>query len=181
MNKNIFHNMEGNKVYFKKLSINDVDAMHSYVSDEDVSRFIGWPLTTTTEETKIYLEKLITRDDEGTHLYASIMNADNNTHIGSVMIFNFDHEAKHAEIGYVIHKDYWGLGMTTEAIKLMKKYCFNYLNLNKLHARIVDTNIGSCKVVEKNGFILEGRLRDFYSIEGNIYDGLIYGFLKEHS
>jgi ribosomal-protein-alanine N-acetyltransferase len=94
------------------------------------------------------------------------------------MIFNINEEARYAEIGYVFHKDYWGKGYGSEATQLMCSFAFETLNLHKLHANVVDTNTGSAKVLEKNGFKLEGYFRDYYFIEGKYFDGLFFGKLE---
>ncbi|MDF2840662.1 MAG: acetyltransferase, ribosomal protein N-acetylase [Clostridia bacterium] len=175
MNLNAFHGLEAENIYFKPLDTKDVQEIHSYASDEDVSRFIGWPLMKTVEETYHYIEEMLKREAAGTHLYASIILKSTQEIIGTAMIFNFDHEARHAEIGYVFHSGYWGKGYGTETVTLMNDFAFESLKLHKVHARIVDANIGSIRVIEKNGFVLEGRLRDYYFIEGSYYDLNLYG------
>ena len=175
---NLFHSQQGKNIYFKPLSTNDVQEIHSFTSDEDVSRFIGWKLMTNLNETKEHIEKMIKRELEGIYLYASIVLKSTNAIIGTAMIFNFNKEANHAEIGYVLHKDYWGKGYGTEVVCLLNNFVFYILNLHKIHANVVDTNIGSIKVLENNGFELEGRLKDYYFIDGKYFDGLVFGKLN---
>lgn len=175
---NLFHNLRGKNIYFKALTTEDTMEIHSFTSDPDVSRFIGWKLMTSIKETKDHIENMIKREGEGTYLYASIALKSTNEIIGTAMIFNFSREAKHAEIGYVIKKDSWGKGYGTETVGLLSDFSFSTLKLHKLHANIVDTNYGSGKVLEKNGFELEGRLRDYYYIDGRYLDGLIFGKIQ---
>lgn len=177
MNKITLNTMKGERIDFKPIRLSDAEAIHSYASDEDVSRFIGWPLMQTLDETRAYIEELLRRETEQTHLYASIVLKSTEEVIGTAMVFNFDHVANHAEVGYVLHRDHWGKGYITEAVSLMNAYAFNTLKLHKLYARVVDANIGSSKVLEKNDYILEGRLKDHFFIEGSYYDELLYGNL----
>jgi [ribosomal protein S5]-alanine N-acetyltransferase len=175
MDKNLFHNLNGENICFKALDPKDAQVIHSYVSDEEVKRFIGWRLMRTLEETREFVEELIRREEAGTHLYASIVKKSSQTIIGTAMIFGFDKEANHAEIGYVLHKEHWSKGYGTEAVALISDFAFEILKLHKLHARVVSGNLGSARILEKNGFELEGRFRDYYFIEGNYYDGLFFG------
>jgi ribosomal-protein-alanine N-acetyltransferase len=177
MSKELFHRLEGDKICFRELDTKDTEAVHSYASDEDVSRFIGWPLMKTIEETRTHIEEMLKRESAGTHLYASVVLKKTQEVIGTVMIFNFDRQANHAEVGYVFHKDHWGKGYGTEAVALMSDFALKVLKLHKLHARVVDVNVGSARVLERNGFQLEGRLRDFHHIEGSYCDSLLYGKL----
>ena len=178
MDKNLFHELEEESIFFKPLSTSDMQEIHSYASDENVSRFIGWRLMQTLDETCEYIKEMMNRETAGTHLYASIVLKSTQAIIGTAMIFNFDREAKHAEIGYVFHREHWNKGYGTQAVKLMTNFSFESLNLNKLHARVVDTNMGSFRVLEKNGFEIEGRFKDYYFIDGVYYDGLFFGILQ---
>jgi [ribosomal protein S5]-alanine N-acetyltransferase len=178
MNISLFHSLEGENIYFKSLSTNDAQEIHNYASDEEVSRFIGWRLMNTLNETSEYIETMIKRESAGTHLYASIVLKSTQEIIGTAMIFNFDQEAKKAEIGYVFHRDHWGKGYGTECVALMSNFGFESLNLHKLHASVVDANIGSARILEKNGYELEGRLKDHFFIEDKYYNALILGKIK---
>lgn len=175
MSTSIFHGLKGENIYFKSLNTDDVQEIHSYASDEDVSRFIGWQLMKTLDETHNHVDAMLKREAAGTHLYASIVLTPTQAIIGTAMIFNFDHEANHAEIGYVFHKSHWGKGYGTEAVALMSAFAFESLKLHKLRACVVDVNVGSAKILEKNGFELEGRLKDHYFIDGSYYDSLLFG------
>lgn len=175
MSANLFHDLEEENIYFKALDTKDAQEIHSYASDKNVKKFIGWPLMKTLDETHNYIEEMLRRESAGTHLYASVVLKETNEIIGTAMIFGFDHEAKHAEIGYVFHSKHWGKGYGTETVALMDNFAFNSLNLRKLHARVVDANVGSARVLEKNGFELEGRLKDYYYIENSFHDMLMFG------
>jgi len=175
MNTKLFHSLEGEKIYFKALSTEDSQTIHSYASDTEVSRFIGWNLMNTVEETREHVETMIKRESAGNHLYASIVLKSTHEIIGTAMIFNFDEEANKAEIGYLIHRDHWGKGYGTEIVALMTIFAFQTLHLHKLYAYVVDANIGSARILEKSGYELEGRLKDNYFIEDNYYDALYFG------
>lgn len=177
MNKSSFHQLQGSELSFRGLDINDTSAIHSYASDAEVKRFIGWPLMKTPEDTRSYVEEMLRREASGTHLYASIILKATDEVIGTAMIFNFEREANHAEIGYVFHRSSWGKGYGTEAVAMMSSFAFDSLKLHKLNARVVDANFGSARILEKNGFLLEGRLRDHHYIKGVYYDSLLFGKL----
>lgn len=175
MKADLFHSLEGKTLQFRPLDVNDVLDIHSYTSDEDASRFIGWKLMKTPEETLRHIEEMRKREAAGTHIYASIIIGETKALIGTAMLFNFDLEARHAEIGYVLHPDYWGKGYGTETISMLDGFAFHTLHLHKLHAQVVEANTGSLRVLEKNGYHLEGRLEDYYLIDGQYQDALLYG------
>jgi len=75
---------------------------------------------------------------------------------GIGLILNGDVYIKSAEIGYWIGEEYWGQGITTEAVRLMTEYAFYYFDLLRLYAEVFENNKASMRVLEKNGYYLEG-------------------------
>lgn len=60
----------------------------------------------------------------------------------------------------------------------MSDFAFKSLNLHKLHASVADANIGFARIFEKNGYELEGRLKDHYFVADKYYDALIFGKIQ---
>src|SRR2546426_7950909 len=80
--------------------------------------------------------------------------------IGVVSADNFEPGTAHqAEIGYWLAKPYWGQGIMTHVVRAFVRYAFSDLQVGRLTAQVFDFNIGSARVLEKNGFKLEGTLR----------------------
>lgn len=100
--------------------------------------------------------------------------------IGVVSADNLELGTAHkAEIGYWLAKPYWGQGIMTDAVKAYVRYAFDYLQLLRLTAHVLEMNIGSTRVLEKNGFKLEGHLRKHFCKNGELLDVRFYGLLKE--
>lgn len=82
------------------------------------------------------------------------------------------------EIGYVFDKTYWGKGIATEATKMICETAFSELSLIRLTGQVYEPNISSRKVLEKNGFILEGVLKNAVTKGNSVYSLCIYGKLE---
>ncbi len=61
---------------------------------------------------------------------------------------------------------------------LIQKAAFEDLKLNRLHTEVYDTRQHHVDILEKCGFVLEGRLRNHIIIEEKIVDSLLHGKLK---
>lgn len=85
-----------------------------------------------------------------------------------------DVEGGQAELGYWLAKPYWGRGIMTEAVAAVADFGFNELGLKRITARVFHFNAASARVLQKAGFRLEERLRDFYRKDGRVFDGLLY-------
>lgn len=85
---------------------------------------------------------------------------------------------KNAELGYWLGEPYWGKGIITRAIKQMVDFAFKTYDITRVYARPYGTNIGSQKVLEKNGFKLEARIEKNIFKNGEFLDELIYAIRK---
>ena len=86
---------------------------------------------------------------------------------------------KDVELGYIFDKDFCGKGIATEATRLMVKEAFEKLDVVKISSEVFAPNVASCRVLEKNGFELEGILRKGAYKNGTLYDLRRYGKLRE--
>jgi ribosomal-protein-alanine N-acetyltransferase len=148
------------------VSEDHTEMVHVYASKPGVKKYIGWPLMQSLAETADYVNTLIARHEAGSHIYASVVEKKSGRVIGTAMLFGFDKAANHGEIGYVFDDSVWGKGYGTQLVRMLSNYAFGELGLRKLFARIVNSNTGSARVLEKNGFILEAELKDYYHIDG---------------
>lgn len=100
--------------------------------------------------------------------------------IGAVGADSLKIGASHrAEIGYWLARPYWGQGIMTDAVGAYVRYAFGELNLLRLTAHVFAFNVGSARVLEKNGFRLEGRLRKHFRKGETLYDAYCFGLLRE--
>ena len=100
--------------------------------------------------------------------------------IGVASADNFEPGTAHrAEIGYWLAKPYWGQGIMTDAVRAFVRYAFAELQVVRLTAHVFDLNIASARVLEKNGFKLEGVLRQHFEKDGQVLDARLYGLLKD--
>lgn len=86
--------------------------------------------------------------------------------------------AHRAEIGYWLARPFWGQGIMTDAVRAFVRYAFSELELLRLTAHVFENNVASSRVLEKNGFLLEGKLREHFFKDGNFLDARLYGLLK---
>src|SRR3954471_12741551 len=68
-----------------------------------------------------------------------------------------DVQRKNAELGYWLAEPFWGNGIISRAIPQMVEYGFRHFDITRIYARPYGINLASQRVLEKAGFILEGR------------------------
>jgi ribosomal-protein-alanine N-acetyltransferase len=87
-----------------------------------------------------------------------------------------DVERVSAEIGYWLGEPFWGRGITTEALVAVTGYAIATHGLTRVYAVPFAWNTASCRVLEKAGYVLEGRMRRSAVKDGTITDQLQYAF-----
>jgi len=88
-----------------------------------------------------------------------------------------DVERVSAEIGYWLGEPFWGRGITTEALVAVTKYAIETEHLTRVYAVPYARNDASCRVLEKAGYVLEGRLRRSAIKDGEVIDQLQYAYV----
>jgi RimJ/RimL family protein N-acetyltransferase len=94
------------------------------------------------------------------------------------LVFEAGHRI--AQVGYGIHRDHRGLGLTGEAVHAVLAEAFSaYAQLARVAAHTDARNQRSIRLLEKLGFVREGTLRSGgVTAQGELVDGAIYGLLR---
>lgn len=93
-----------------------------------------------------------------------------------------DVERVSAEIGYWLGEPYWGRGLTTAALGAMTAWAFETLPIHRIFAVPFASNLASCRVLEKAGYRLEGRLQRSAIKDGIVQDQVLYAITDvEHA
>jgi ribosomal-protein-alanine N-acetyltransferase len=83
-----------------------------------------------------------------------------------------------AELGYWLAEELWERGIMTEAVAAFTDFCFQNFRLRRIYAEPFGNNPASARVLEKAGFIFEGRLKNHVIKEGQLLDSLVYARTK---
>lgn len=89
-----------------------------------------------------------------------------------------DVERVSAELGYWLAEDCWGRGVMTEAVRAFADWGFATFSLTRIYALPYATNPASLRVLEKAGFVCEGRLRRSVIKLGQVLDQLVYADVR---
>jgi len=92
-------------------------------------------------------------------------------------VLRHDVERVSAEIGYWLAEPFWGRGIATEALGAITRHAIATHKLTRVYAVPFAWNTASCRVLEKNGYVLEARLRRSAIKDGVIIDQLQYAFI----
>ncbi len=152
--------------------------MFAMYSDVQFMRYWSFPVMTQIEQAIDYLARRMQGSAANTDLVWAVELASTHEMIGTCCLFNADLTSKHAEIGFGLHRPFWGNGYMSEAARAVVDCGFDLLQLHRIEAEIDPRNTASARVLERLGFVREGLLRERRMIDGEISDGAIYGLLR---
>lgn len=138
----------------------------------------AFPSPYTIPEAKKWIE--FTRSQSPVRDFA-ICDAESNSVIGTIGLKpKTDIHHRTMEIGYWVGETHWGRGVATEAVKLFSAWAFaNFAHLIRLEAEVIEGNDGSKKVLERAGYVFEGRRRLAVEKNGVLLDTYNYSLLRE--
>jgi len=155
----------------------DRDAIVRHANDRDVWINLRdqFPHPYTLADARSWLELIIDRQPE-TNFAISV----NNQAVGGIgFTIQTDVARRSAEIGYWLGKEFWGRGITTDALRAVTDYAFSEFEICRLFAHVFDWNPASARVLEKVGYQFEGRMRKSVTKVGQTIDQLMYAYVLE--
>jgi RimJ/RimL family protein N-acetyltransferase len=133
-----------------------------------------FPFPYTIEDGRMFIE-IVSNENRNCFFAITV----NNEAIGGIgLTLGEDIEKISAEVGYWLGEKYWGNGITSSALEGILDYGFNELGLERIFAKPLEHNLASRRVLEKNGFKLEGILNRSVIKSGKIYNQALYASTK---
>jgi len=160
--------MQSERLIFRKFSLDDIDDVFEFGSDDETCKFV----TVDKHKNILETEKVITDYFMKNKYCFAIVEKISNKCIGS---FEFKADIKNNSLsfGYVLNKKFWNKGYMTETLNFMLGYAFNTLKVNRVSATHIRENLASGKVMEKCGLEIEGIFEDVEFLKGR-YITLVY-------
>ena len=94
----------------------------------------------------------------------------------TLVVSNWEHGL--AEVGYALTSRHQGQGAMTRALAILLEEAFTRTGLERIEARCALSNLASQRVLEKSGFLREGRLRGYFRLRGERVDNYLYAVLR---
>ncbi|OZF26168.1 GNAT family protein [Rhodococcus sp. 14-2483-1-2] len=148
----------------------DFADVHAFASDPVVCLHQAWG-PNTVEDTHEFLDDAVAVVD-GRYQLAILSGG---VVVGSAAVWTTSTVHGTGELGFTLHRDFWGRGYGTLVAQELVRLGFHRLGLERVAATCRPENIGSARVLEKSGFRREGHLRDAVVIRGIRQDSLVFG------
>lgn len=167
------------RLTLRKIAISDAEDMYSYSKDPRVTEYLLWDVHRDIHQTLRFIKAVQKYYAKGLFYDWAVIENDSGRMIGTCGFARIDDDNRCGELGYVLHRDYWGKGYAAEAAMAVIKVGFNELDLKRIEARYMTDNTASARVMEKLGMKAEGVRRAALFVKGKFRDIGYYSLLQE--
>ena len=178
LNFNPFPVLETERLILRQYTNGDAEALFSFRSNPQAMHFVPRPLHQSTEDALKMIAQITENIVTNIAIGWAVELKENAKVIGSVSFHRIEKENHRGELGYMIHPDYWGKGLVTEAAAAAVHYGFKGLHFHSIEAIIDPDNVASARVLEKLNFVKEAHFKENFFQHGRFTDTAIYSLLK---
>jgi len=163
--------LESERLIFRKITTDDFDNLADILRNPDV--MYVWEHTFSDEQINKWIEAQILRYRDHVVGYFAAIQKDTGAFVGQMGLLwsDFD-ELRALEIGYMLKREYWGMGFATEGAAALTQYAFTEIGLNKVYSSIRPENKRSIRVAERIGMKPDGSFIKQYN--GKEMEHIIY-------
>lgn len=172
-----FPTLTTERLILRAVKDDDAEALFTLRANPNVMRHIGRPLAKTIEEAQKLIDGFKTVENDGTAVVWAITVKGNDKLLGTICIWNLQKQHFRAEVGYMLHPDYWQQGILSEVMAVVLPVGFNQIGLHSIEANVSPENIASRRLLEKFGFVQEAYFKENYYFNGEFLDSVIYSLL----
>jgi RimJ/RimL family protein N-acetyltransferase len=164
-------------VLIRSWSLADAAALQRYANNRNIWINLRdiFPHPYTLENAHAFLNHVTQEEPETTFAIATPSEA-----IGCIGLrLGVDVHGKTAELGYWLAETFWGRGIMSEVVAKFVNHSFGVFDLQRIYAEPFETNRASIRVLEKVGFVYEGRMRANVFKDGKTLDSILYALTRE--
>jgi [ribosomal protein S5]-alanine N-acetyltransferase len=171
---------ETEKTKLRSLQKQDLATVHSWREDFDLRGLVMMhPYPVTLEHDTEWLDKIINSTDNSQIVFA-IESKSDGLLAGYINLKGIDMLHRQAFLGIIIGSQaHQHMGLGSEAVKLMLKYGFDFLGLEKISLEVIQMNDVALKLYAKLGFRIEGVFRKHFFFKGACHDVTRLAILRE--
>lgn len=165
--------LEGDLVRLRAIEPTDGPDLNEALGDPEVLDGLLLPFPQSQAAWRGFVEA--SHDD----LMLTIETLEGRRPIGGCGLRRIDARARTANLGIWIAKRDWDRGYGTDATRVLCRFGFRHMGLQRVDLNVFETNPRAARAYEKVGFKEEGRLRRAHFVGGRHVDTIVMGLLAE--
>ena len=173
--------LQTDRLILRRFVESDAEAMfQNWASSAENLTYVTWDPHSDVEVTRKSIRNWVgSYTNPNYYKWAICLKEKSEQVIGDISIVEMDENDSSCEIGYVLGKAYWGLGMMTETLKAVLDFCFTQVGFQKVKARYASLNPASGRVMEKAGMSYLKTITKGVERKGYLADLIYYQISRE--
>lgn len=172
--------IETERLILRPFKTDDAESMfRNWASDPEVTKFLTWPAHESVEVSRHVAKTWQDGYDDFRNYQWAIELKEIHEPIGSISAVKTDDSTGSATVGYCIGRNWWGQGITAEALREVIAFFFQEVGMNCVNACHDPRNPNSGKVMRKCGMTYEGTWRAGGVNNQGVCDEAWYSILKK--
>ena len=163
----------------------DTSALVVACQDPEISRWTRVPDNYDENDARAYLLQRYDAILAGTTAPFAVVTANTaelgEQLLGSISLMHLDWRHRRAEVGYWLAREARGHGHATRAVRLICRWGFRALGLERVDLLAATGNVASQRVAERAGFTREAVLRSYMRAKEGQQDMVAFGLLASES
>ena len=144
------------RLMLRPVTMADLATTHAYAGDLENTRFMMFlPYADEAETAAALREAVELWRMDSPERYEFALCLTDGTHIGGLTLYMMEDRTE-AELGWVLHRDYWRRGYVTEAARALMDFA-RTLGVRRIFACCDSENVASYRAMEKLGMRLCGQ------------------------
>jgi|SRR5690606_2410644 len=158
----------------------DKAAIFEYASDVETAQYMLWERHRTIADAETFLDGFVSENYAAEALDYAICERDRSERvIGGIGVYQRSLSHKTMELGYILHRDFWGRGYVPEAGRALLRRAFQTTDVERIYAPIFEENEKSRRAAEKMGLKFEGIHRSALAIRGSRCSEAVYAIIRD--
>ncbi|MFT3908469.1 MAG: GNAT family protein [Ferruginibacter sp.] len=172
--------LETSRLLLRCITLEDAPQLFLLRSDPKIMEWLDRePFKTIDEATAFIQEKVLNSIEKNDGiLWVIELKEQPGKLIGTTGFWRLDKEHYRAEIGYMLHSDYWQKGIMKEAVNISIDWAFTKTEIHSIEANINPGNGPSEALLKSVGFVQEAYFKENYYFNGAFKDSVIYSLVK---
>ncbi|WP_340014324.1 GNAT family N-acetyltransferase [Paenibacillus sp. FSL K6-1318] len=149
------------RLVLRSLRQSDYSTLSELFSDPQVIRYVNRGSQPTPIRARRLLNQIRSSSAKLDSLHYGICWRGKEQVIGITSFQHWNDQNGTAQIGYILNRSCWGMGVATEAVQRLLQFGFDDLHLWRVEARCYEANVSSQRVLSKIGMSYERSLPSF--------------------
>jgi len=151
-------------IALRQLESSDAEAWYAYLQLPKVVEHTSWNLGAVHDLGPIF--NALESDALDSQIRFAIVDERNRQLIGTIGFHTISAGNRTAEIAYDLAPQYWGRGIATSICRVVTDWSFQEMNLSRVQATVLPSNMASTKILQTCGYQYEGLLRSYRVVRG---------------